>query len=331
MNIAVFSAKNYDKHYLAQANLDQEHQLEFFEARLNPATTPLTAGFDAVCVFVNDVLNSECLHKLKQQGVKLIALRCSGFNNVDLEAAKESGITVVRVPAYSPHAVAEHTAAMLLTVCRKIHRSYSRVRNGNFSLDGLMGFELHNKTIGIIGTGKIGACFAQIMVGFGSKVLAFDLHQNQDLADKGVEYLPIDDIFTRADIISLHCPLTPKTHHLINDNTLATMKDGVVILNTSRGALIDTSAVIAGLKSGHITGLALDVYEEEEDLFFEDLSTQVIQDDVFARLLTFPNVVITGHQAFFTDEALTTIADITIGNIREFETTGTSANAISTK
>ncbi|HSC34151.1 MAG TPA: 2-hydroxyacid dehydrogenase, partial [Thermodesulfobacteriota bacterium] len=272
-----------------------------------------------VCVFVNDTLNPEVLKYLSEHGTRLVALRCAGFNNVDLFAAAELGITVVRVPSYSPEAVAEHTVALVLSLNRKVHRAYARVREGNFSLEGLLGFNLHDKTIGIIGTGKIGFALAKIMKGFGCTVLAFDPYPNPECRALGVIYTDASGLFKESDIITLHCPLTPATHHLIDSKALAKMKRGVMLINTSRGAVIDTKAVIGALKSGKIGYLGLDVYEEEGDLFFEDLSNEVIQDDVFARLLTFPNVLITGHQAFFTREALQAIAETTLSNIADFE------------
>jgi len=260
-------------------------------------------------------------------GTKLIALRCAGFNNIDLAVAKELGITVVRVPAYSPYAVAEHTVGLILTLNRKFHRAYARVREGNFSLDGLLGFDLHDRTVGIIGTGRIGAITAQILHGFGCQILAYDKYPNPDCKAIAL-YVDLPELFNKSDIISLHCPLTPETHHLINAEAIAQMKQNVMLINTSRGALIDTEAVITGLKSGKVGYLGLDVYEQEADLFFEDLSNTVIQDDVFERLLTFPNVVITGHQAFFTEDALRNIAETTLTNISDFERGNTCLNIL---
>lgn len=328
MKIAVFSTKPYDREFLVAANTNFKHDLVFFEPRLSHETAALAKAFPAVCVFVNALLNAATLETIAQNDTKLIALRCAGFNNVDLASARGVGITVVRVPAYSPYAVAEHTAALLLNVNRKIHRAFARVREGNFSLEGLLGFDLHGQTVGIVGTGKIGAVVAKIMHGFGCQVLAYDVTANPECEKLGVRYIPLPELFAKSDIISLHCPLMPETHHLINSQSLAQMKQNVVIINTSRGALIDTKAVIQGLKSGKIGYLALDVYEEEADLFFEDLSNKVIQDDVFARLLTFPNVVITGHQAFFTRNALQNIAETTLANITEFEQDGRCKNEI---
>jgi D-lactate dehydrogenase len=281
-----------------------------------------------VCIFVNDQLDAHTIEKLAQAGTRLIALRCAGFNNVDVAAAEKHGIRVARVPAYSPHSVAEHTVALLLTVNRKVHRAYARVREGNFALGGLLGFDVHGKTVGIIGTGKIGTIVAELLKGFGCSLLAHDVYENPTCEQMGVRYTSLQELFTESDIITLHCPLNPQTNHLIDESALQQMRRGVVLINTSRGALIDTRAVIEGLKSGKIGYLALDVYEEEADLFFEDLSDKVIQDDVFARLLTFPNVVITAHQAFFTKEALQNIAETTIGNITEFEQNDRCDNAV---
>jgi D-lactate dehydrogenase len=319
MKLAVFSTKSYDRTFLEAANENYNHEITFLEPSLNPETVPLAYGYPAVCVFVHDNVNAEVLKKLADGGTKLIALRCAGFNNVDLQTAKELGQTVVRVPAYSPHAVAEYTVGLAIALNRKIHRAYNRVRESNFSLNGLLGFDFHQRTVGIVGTGKIGAIVARIFQGFGCKLLAYDLYPNSECKEMGVEYVSLEELFSRSDIISLHCPLTPDTYHVINRDTVSRMKDGVMIVNTSRGGLIDTQAVIDGLKSGKIGSLGLDVYEQEEDLFFEDLSEIVIQDDAFERLLTFPNVLITGHQAFFTREALNKIAETTLSNISQVE------------
>jgi D-lactate dehydrogenase len=328
MKVAVFSTKPYDERFLRAANEGHGHELTFFEPRLTKETVPLASGFPAICIFVNDQLNAAAIARLVEGGTRLVALRCAGFNNIDLAAAEEHGLTIVRVPAYSPHAVAEHTVALLLTLNRKIHKAYSRVRDGNLSLDGLLGFDVQGKTVGIIGTGKIGIEVAKIMRGFGCKLLAHDLYPSDVCRELGVTYTTLPELFSQSDIITLHCPLTPETHHLIDAAAIAQMKKGVVILNTSRGALIDTTAVIDALKSGHIGHLGLDVYEEEADLFFEDLSTQVIQDDVFARLLTLPNVLVTGHQAFFTDAAMSNIAATTIENITSFAENGRVVNQV---
>jgi D-lactate dehydrogenase len=319
MKIAFFSTKHYDRAFFDAANQCGEHALSYFEPHLNRITAALARGFDAVCVFVNDELDAETLHILSALGVRHIALRCAGFNNVDLVAARTLGLNVVRVPAYSPHAVAEHTIGLLLSVNRKIHRAYNRTREGNFALEGLLGFDLYGLTAGVIGTGRIGINVTRILRGFGCQVLAADPMPNAECTALGVEYVDIDTLLARSDIITLHCPLTPDSRHLIGIDAIARMKTGVTLINTSRGALVDTRALIAGLKSGKIANLALDVYEEEGDLFFEDLSNTVIQDDVFARLTTFPNVLITGHQAFFTRNALASIADTTLSNLSTLE------------
>ncbi len=321
MNVAMFSAKPYDVRFFEQVNEQQgaPHAFTFFEPHLTAKTAILAKDSPAVCVFVNDRLDAETLQLLADGGTRLIALRCAGFNNVDLPASAALGLYVVRVPAYSPHAIAEHTAALILSLNRKISRAHDRVREGNFALDGLLGFDLNGRTVGVIGTGKIGRVLAKIMVGFGCEVLACDPYPHPELEEAGGRYVALAELLAQSDIVSLHCPLTPETYHLIDDQTLPQMKRGVMIINTSRGAVIDTPAVIEALKSGQVGYLGLDVYEEEGDLFFEDLSNRVIQDDVFARLLTFPNVLITGHQAFFTEEALTNIAETTLANITAFE------------
>lgn len=328
MRVAVFSTKSYDKAYLDAANAGQ-HQLVYLEPRLDSTTVFAAEGAQAVCVFVNDVLDAEVIAMLAKLNVQLITLRCAGFNHVDLEAAKFYGITVARVPEYSPHSVAEHAVALMLTLNRKIHRASARVREANFSLDGLLGFDMHGKTVGVVGTGKIGQCVAKIMAGFGCKVLAFDPYPNQQCIDAGASYVTLETLLSSSDIVSLHCPLTPETYHLIDEKAIKRMRPGVMLINISRGAVIDTRAIIRGLKSGVIGSLGLDVYEEEENLFFRDLSGTVIHDDVFARLLTFPNVVITGHQAFFTDEALSEISKRTIANISAFEHTGRAEHPVS--
>jgi D-lactate dehydrogenase len=319
MKVAVFSTKPYDRQFLEAANTVYGHELHFFEPRLTEDTAALAAGYPAVCAFVNDQLNEPVLNRLHLSGTRLLALRSAGFNHVDLVAAGGLGIKVVRVPAYSPYAVAEHTVGLILALTRKIHRAYNRVREGNFALDGLLGFDLHGQTAGIIGTGQIGAIVAKILHGFGCQVLAYDPYPKPELEAGGLTYVSLDELLAKADIVTLHCPLTPETYHLINSQTLRQMKNGAMLINTSRGALLDTAAIILALKSGKIRYLGLDVYEEEEDLFFEDLSDKVLQDDVFARLLTFPNVIITGHQAFFTRNALEAIAETTLGNIKAFE------------
>ncbi len=327
MKIAVFSTKPYDQEFLGKA-AGAAHVIRFFEAHLCEETASLAAGFDAVCVFVNDTLNASVLETIAAFGVKLVALRCAGFNNVDLAAAAKLGITVVRVPAYSPYAVAEHAVALVLALNRKVHRAYNRVREGNFALDGLLGFDLHGRTVGVVGTGRIGAVFAHIMAGFGCRILCHDPFAVADKLPADARIVTLEDIYDESDIISLHCPLTPENYHLISVQTLECMKDGVMLINTSRGALLDTPAVISALKSGKVGALGLDVYEEEGDLFFEDLSSRIIPDDVFMRLLTFPNVLITGHQAFFTREALENIARTTMANVAEWEKAGTCGNAV---
>jgi D-lactate dehydrogenase len=316
MKVAVFSAKPYDRQFLAQVNQKYGHQLRFFDPSLDAQTASLASGFEAVCVFVNDRLDRQTIEILSNQGVKLIALRCAGYNNVDLDAAEEFGLAVVRVPAYSPYAVAEHAIALILTLNRQIHRAYYRVREGNFALNGLLGFDLHGRTVGIIGTGKIGRLTGQILNGFGCRILAYDLNPDQEFAEQYGEYVSLEDLLAQSDIISLHCPLTDDTQHLIDTTAIDQMKSGVMLINTSRGRLIDTKAVIRGLKSKQIGYLGLDVYEQEGKLFFEDLSGEIIQDDDFERLLTFPNVIITGHQAFFTADALNNIAETTLSNIK---------------
>ncbi|RUO25321.1 hydroxyacid dehydrogenase [Aliidiomarina minuta] len=317
MKIAVFSTKTYDRNFFLKIN-QERHQLTFLEPRLSSKTAALAEEQDAVCVFVNDDLNVDVLTTLQKQGIRLILLRCAGFNNVDLAAANKLGIRVARVPAYSPHAVAEHTLALILGLNRKTHRAYNRVREGNFALDGLMGFDLVGKTVGVIGAGQIGEIFARIMKALGCEVLIHDPYL-QETADKDFSLVELAELYQRADIISLHCPLTPQTHHLINEQAIGQMKDGVMLINTSRGKIVHTRAVIDALKTGRVGSLGLDVYEEEGDLFFADLSAEVIQDDVFMRLLTFPNVLITGHQAFFTTEAMTQIVQTTLDNASAFE------------
>ncbi len=328
MNVAVFSTKPYDRKFLEAANVAHQHELRFFEPHLTLETCALAEGFPAVCVFVNDRLNTEVLRRLAQQGTRLIALRCAGFNNVDVETARALDLTVVRVPAYSPHAVAEHAIGLMLALNRKIHRAHARVREGNLALEGLLGFDLHGKTVGIVGTGTIGHLVARILQGFGCRLLAFDPIVNPACLKIDVEYVDLPTLFARSNIITLHCPLTPETHHLVDAGALEQMQPGVMLVNTSRGGVVDTPAVINALKTGHVGYLGLDVYEEEADLFFEDLSDRVIQDDVFARLLTFPNVIITGHQAFFTQEALESIASTTLSNITVFDQGKTTGNEV---
>jgi D-lactate dehydrogenase len=313
---AVFDTKIYDRDYLAGAAAGGPVRLVFHDCRLTADTARLADGTGAVCAFVNDRLDRPCLATLAAGGVRHVAMRCAGFNNVDLAAARELGLVVTRVPAYSPHAVAEHTVALVLALNRRIHRAFNRVREQNFSLAGLVGFDLHGKTCGIVGTGKIGRVAAEIFRGFGMRVVAYDPTPDPAWAvSRGVEYLAFDDVLAASDILSLHLPLTPATHHLIDAATVARLKPGAIVVNTSRGKLVDTTAVIDALKHGHLGGLAIDVYEEEEGLFFEDRSDTVLQDDEFSRLLVFPNVLITAHQAFLTREALGEIARVTIENL----------------
>ncbi|GBO55240.1 D-lactate dehydrogenase [Pseudanabaena sp. lw0831] len=319
MKIAFFNTKPYDRQSFNVSNDQHQHEIVFFECHLSHETVSLAMGFPSICIFINDYLDAEMLEKLAQGGTKLIALRSAGFNHVDLAAATHLGIAIVRVPAYSPYAVAEHAIALILSLNRKVHRAYNRVREGNFSIEGLLGFDLHGATVGVIGTGRIGAIFARIMRGFGCKLIGYDAYQNPACLEMGLEYVSMPELFGKSNIISLHCPLTPDTHYLINAEAIAQMQTGMMLINTSRGALIDTQAAIDGLKSGAIGYLGIDVYEQEADLFFEDLSNEVIQDDTFQRLLTFPNVIVTGHQAFFTSQALANIADTTLSNITEFE------------
>ncbi len=313
MKIVFFSTQPYDKAFFTKFNT-QGFTLLFLEASLNELTVDLAEGADAICVFVNDTVNEVVIKKLASKNIHIIALRCAGFNNIDIQAAKEAGIRVCRVPAYSPEAVAEHALAMLMTLNRKTHKAYNRVREQNFSLNGLLGYNIHGKTVGVIGTGNIGKAFARIMLGFGCRVLAFDIIANKDLEALGVEYKPLLEVL-KADIISLHCPLTEQTHHLMNEQSFALMTKGAVLINTSRGGLIDSKAVIKALKTGQISALGIDVYEQEEKLFFRDLSTDIIQDDTIQRLMSFPNVLITAHQAFFTEEALSKIASTTLDNV----------------
>ncbi|MEO8780078.1 MAG: 2-hydroxyacid dehydrogenase [Rhodanobacter sp.] len=327
MDIAVFSTKSYDRQFLDAANT-AGHHLAYFEARLTPETAVLAKGSQAVCVFVNDQVNEAVLKELKQLRVGLVALRAAGYNNVDLKAAKRLGVEIARVPAYSPEAVAEHAVALMLSLDRHIHQAYARVREGNFALEGLLGFNLHGRTVGVIGTGRIGTGVARIMSGFGCKVLASDVQPNTECREMGVNYVQLPVLLAQSDIITLHCPLTSETHHLINAESIAQMKQGVMLINTSRGGIVDTPAVVAAIKTGKIGHLGLDVYEEEATLFFEDESDKVICDDVFERLLTFPNVLITGHQAFFTHEALTAIAETTLGNVTAFEASGKALNLV---
>lgn len=320
MKLAVFDTHRYDREALESANAHFGHSLVFFEPRLTPQTAQLAQGFEAVCSFVNDKVNAQVLEVLQQGGVRLIALRSAGYNHVDLAAAERLGLKVVRVPEYSPYAVAEHAVALVLALNRRIHQAYARVRDWNFSLEGLVGFDLHGKTVGLVGTGRIGRAAARIFRGFGCRVLCYDVFPDMSLElELGVRYVPLETLYAEADILSLHVPLTPETHHLVNAESLAKMKRGVMLINTGRGALIDSRALLEALKSGHVGQAGLDVYEEEEGVFFEDLSFKVLKDDVLARLLTFHNVIVTSHQAFLTREALGNIAETTLASVRAFE------------
>ncbi|MBR8827383.1 MAG: 2-hydroxyacid dehydrogenase [Gomphosphaeria aponina SAG 52.96 = DSM 107014] len=318
MKVAVFSSKGYDRQFLQAANKEHGHELVFFEPRLTPDTAVLAAGFRAVCAFINDQLDEKTLRAIASQGTKLIAMRSAGFNNVNLGVAAELGMTVVRVPAYSPYAVAEHAVGLVLMLNRKLYRAYNRVRDDNFALDGLLGFDIHGCTVGVVGTGKIGQCFAQIMNGFGCNLLGYDVYQNPDCLKMGMKYVEFLELLAQADIVSLHCPLLPSTHYMINPDSLQHLKKGAMLINTSRGALVDTRAVIEAIKSGKVGYFGADVYEEEADIFFEDLSDTIIQDDTFQLLQSFPNVVITAHQGFFTRNAIENIAETTIANITDF-------------
>ena len=328
MKTAFFSTKSYDRNFFNAANEQFGHEITYFETRLTRETLKLAEDHECACAFVNDQLDASVLIALAAQGTRLIALRCAGFNNVDVSSAGELGVTVVRVPAYSPYAVAEHTVGLMLALNRKIYWANSRIKEGNFSLDGLMGFDMRGRTAGIIGTGKIGECVIRILNGFGCSTIAFDKVVNPSCEAMGTEYVELKELLERSDIISLHCPLVAETHHLINNEAIARMKQGVMIINTSRGALIDSKAAIEGLKSEKIGYLGIDVYEEEEELFFEDKTFEILTDDVFARLTTFPNVVITGHQAYFTREAVAHIAQTTLENISAYENGDELVNAV---
>ncbi len=328
MKAAIFATKGYDKESFEKINANFGHELTFYEPKLEPDTAVLAHGYEAVCVFVNDQIDRATITQLAAGGTRIIATRSAGYNQIDLQAAEELGLAVVRVPAYSPNAVSEFTVGLILTLGRQIHRAYNRVRDNNFELDGLQGFELYNKTIGVFGTGRIGVSVLRNLSGFGARLLAYDIYRNPE-AEALAEYIddPVE-MACQCDIMTLHLPLTPETHHIINADSIPLLKDGVFIVNTSRGALLDTLAVIEGLKSGKIGYLAIDVYEVESDLFFQDLSNEVITDDAFARLLTFPNVIVTGHQAFLTNRALQNIAETTLQNLTEFEKTGQCNNAV---
>jgi D-lactate dehydrogenase len=318
MKVAVFSTKRYDRELLDAANRAHGHALHYFESPLTLDTVALAAECEVACIFVNDVADAAVLDALATRRTRLVALRCTGYNNVDLNTAHSLELKVARVTTYSPFSVAEHAVALLLTLNRKIHRAYNRTRDGNFELDGLMGFDVHGRTVGVIGTGKIGRVFAHIMRGFGCEVLGFDKFPHPEFESIGGRYVTPAEIAECAQIISLHCPLTPETHHIINATTLAKVKPGLILINTSRGGLVDTEAAIQALKSGQLGGLGLDVYEQEADIFFQDLSGEIIPDDTIQRLVSFPNVLVTGHQAFFTREAIGTICETTLQNITDF-------------
>jgi D-lactate dehydrogenase len=328
MKVTFFSTQPYDRRSFEAHNKNYGFDIKYLDVQLNEETASLAHGADAVCAFVNDRVSEPIISQLRNSGVKVLALRCAGFNNVDLRAAQEKGLMIVRVPAYSPHAVAEHAVAMIMTLNRKIHKAYNRIREQNFSLNGLLGFDLFGKTVAVIGTGNIGEVFCKIMKGFGCRVIAFDVKQNEALANTGVEYVSLDKLWPQADIISLHCPLNEHTRYLINDTTIELMKDHVMLINTSRGGLIDTRTVVNGLKSGKIGSLGIDVYEQEEKLFFRDLSEAIIEDDMISRLSSFPNVLITAHQGFFTQEALTQIAETTLSNLKRFEENKPAINEV---
>lgn len=328
MKVAVFSSHQFERPYLEKANTSHGHQLSYFESHLDSEVAKLAQGFPAVSAFVSDSLDADTLKVLSEGGVKFISLRSAGYNHIDLEAAAKLGISVARVPAYSPSAVAEYTIALMLTLNRKTHKAYNRVREGNFSLDGLIGFEFSGQTAAVIGTGNIGAIVCRILIGFGCRVVAYDTHPSEACKQMGVEYISMEEIFKISDIITLHCPLNPATKYIINEKNLALAKDGVMLINTGRGGLIDTKAVIKALKTGKIGSLGLDVYEEEEELFFEDNSEHIIDDDIFSRLITFPNVVITGHQGFLTTTALRNIAETSLQNISDFESGTVSKNTL---
>ncbi len=318
MKVAVFSAKRYERNFLEAANASAGHQIAYFDVDLQLETVALADGCDAVCIFVNDRADAQVLEALVRGGTRLVALRCTGFNNVDLQAAARLGLKVVRVVSYSPYSVAEHAVGLILAINRKIPRACNRTRDFNFSLDGLMGFDLHGKTVAVVGTGKIGRVFTRIMLGFGCKVIGYDKYPSAEFEAMGARYAQPGELGDKADIISLHCPLTPETYHIINANTLARGKRGALLVNTSRGALVDAEAAIESLKTGQLGGLAIDVYEQEAGLFYRDLSGTIISDDVLQRLMTFPNVIVTGHQAFLTSEAISTISQTTINSISEF-------------
>lgn len=328
MKVACFSTKSYDKEGFERILPDYNHEFTYLDSKLDENTVSLAEGFEAICSFVNDHLDEPVLTKLAQMKIKSIALRCAGYNQVDIKKANELGIRICRVPAYSPEAVAEHAVALLLTLSRKTHKAYNRVRDNNFSLEGLTGFNINGKTTGVIGTGAIGKAFCRIMRGFGCKILAYDLSPNMDLEKEGVTYVTLEELLKQSAIISLHCPLTPETQHLINSKTISIMPEGVVLINTSRGALIETKSVIRALKKKKVGHLGIDVYEQEEHIFFKDLSEEILLDEDISRLMTFPNVLITGHQAYLTQEALGQISKITLDNLNELEKGGKLSNEV---
>ncbi len=328
MKIAFFDTKPYDRQAFDKIRDKYEADIKYFDTRLTEDTVNLADGFDCVCVFVNDTVNKEVIDRLCATGVKLLALRCAGFNNVDVKYA-EGRLPVVRVPAYSPYAVAEHAMAMLLTSVRRVHKAYIRTKDFNFSLNGMTGFDLHGKTVGVIGTGRIGRVFIDICKGFGMNILAYDKFPADGVADgHRVKYVKLEELFTHSDIISLHCPLTEETQHIINEKALVKCKKGVVIINTSRGALVDAEALLEGIKARHVGAACLDVYEEESEFFFEDCSGHILEDDVLARLISMPNVLVTSHQAFLTEEAISNIAEVTLENVKEFFESGKCKNLL---
>ncbi|MAT39144.1 MAG: hydroxyacid dehydrogenase [Ectothiorhodospiraceae bacterium] len=328
MKLTVFSTHDYDREYFDKVNAEFGHEIVYHDAQLTEDTAALAEGSEAVCLFINDRANRAALESLANAGVKLLTLRSAGFNHVDLEAAEAFDLKVMRVPAYSPEAVAEHTAALILALNRKTHKAYNRVREGNFSLNKLTGFTMKEKTVGVVGTGKIGIAFCKIMLGFGCRVIAHDPYPSEEAKALGVDYIGLEELYNQADIISLHCPLTPENHRMIDGEAISHMKKGVMLINTSRGGLVHTKSVIQALKQRHIGSLGIDVYEQEENLFFRNLSEEVIEDDMIMRLMSFPNVLITAHQAFFTDTALTNIATTTLQNVTDFEQGNDSENTV---
>jgi len=328
MKVACFSTKSYDKEGFERLLPKYEHEFTFLEAKLDEKTVSLAEGCDAICSFVNDHVDEAIVNKLAKMNINNIVLRCTGYNQVDLKKAAELGIRICRVPAYSPEAVAEHAVALLLTLSRKTHKAYNRVRDNNFSLEGLTGFNVNGKTVGVIGTGAIGSAFCRIMKGFGCKILAYDPFEKEELKNSGITYVSLENLLKQSGIISLHCPLTPETQHLINAKTISLMPEGVVLINTSRGALIETKAVIKALKKRKIGYLGIDVYEQEEHIFFRNLSEEILMDEDIARLMTFPNVLITGHQAFLTQEALAQISKVTLENLNELEKGNALSNEV---